>query len=150
MNGPLPGLAPLPEALPPWSLVHGASWLTDSGEVLIVPGFHEEWIESHRELVGGCANVCEVVLRKSWISVAVYSEGYVELLAPRRGDADILARIERLLGSNPGKWRNVLVMFMDEEGYESLRPGDFGPDGKLLPGRRASIVGGACARPAGA
>jgi len=128
-------------APPPWSLVHGASWLTEGGEILVVPGFHEEWIASHRDLVGDCANVCEVVLRKCWISVAVYSEGYVELLASRRCHPDIVGRIERLLAGNPGAWRNVLVMFMDEEGYESIRPGDFGPDGRIVAGRRAALAG---------
>ena len=126
---------------PPWSLVHGASWLTESGEILVVPGFHEEWIASHRDLVGSCSNVCEVVLKKCWISIAVYSEGYVELLASRRCDSDIVGRIERLLAGNPGAWRNVLVMFMDEEGYESVKPGDFGPDGKLVGERRAALAG---------
>lgn len=128
-------------SLPPWSLVHGASWLTETGEVLVVPGFHEEWIEAHRDLVGSCANVCEVVLRKCWISVAVYSEGYVELLASRRGDAEVLSRIERLLGENAGRWRNVLVMFMDEEGYVSIKPADFGPDGRLAEERRTALSG---------
>ena len=126
---------------PPWSLVHGASWLTESGEILVVPGFHEEWIASHRDLVGNCANVCEVVLRKCWISVAVYSEGYVELFASRRCDPDIAGRIERFLAGNPGAWRNVLVMFMDEEGYESIKPEDFGPDGRLAGERRAALAG---------
>lgn len=137
------------EGPPPWSLVHGASWLTEGGGILVVPGFHEEWIAAHRDLVGDCANVCEVVLRRCWISVAVYSEGYVELLASRRCDRDIVGRIERLLAGNAGAWRNVLVMFMDEEGYESIKPGDFGPDGRLVEERRAALAGRAADAPAG-
>ena len=54
---------------------------------------------------------------------------------------DIVGRIERLLAGNAGAWRNVLVMFMDEEGYESIKPGDFGPDGRLLVERRAALAG---------
>jgi hypothetical protein len=123
----------------PWTLQHGASWLTEDGSIHVVPGFHEEWIQAHPELVGGCANVCEVVLRKSWISVAVFNEGYVELLVPRRGDEGVVARIERLLASNAGQWRHVLLMFMDVEGYETLSPEDIRPDGTFRPELRARL-----------
>jgi hypothetical protein len=127
------------KAAQPWSLVHGASWLTAEGEVLVVPGFHEDWIQAHQDLVAGCRNVCEIVLRKSWISVAVFSEGYVELLAPSRRDPAVLDRIERLLGGNRGRWRQVLLMFMDEEGYEAIHPEDLDAEGRLQPARRTAI-----------
>ena len=128
------GAAGTAKAPPPWSLVHGASWLTETGEILVVPGFHEEWIAAHRDLVGSCANVCEVVLRKCWISVAVYSEGYVELLAPRRGDSDILARIERLLGATGRRGRTSSSCSWTRRATSPSGPGDFGSDGRLEPG----------------
>jgi hypothetical protein len=115
----------------PWTLIHGASWLTLEGQVFVVPGFHEEWIRDHPELVGGCRSVSEVVLRKSWISMAVYSEGYVELLVPRRGDAEVRRRVETLLARNRGLWKRVLVMSMDEEGYSTILPGDLDSQGRL-------------------
>lgn len=115
----------------PWVLLHGASWLTREGWIHIVPGFHEEWIRDHPELVGDCRTVSEVVLRKSWISVAVYSEGYVELLVPRRGDPAVHAMVEALLSRNPGKWKRVLVMSMDEEGYSTILPQDLDGEGRL-------------------
>lgn len=108
----------------PWVLLHGASWLTQEGRIHIVPGFHEEWIRDHPGLVGGCRTVSEVVLHKAWISVAVYSEGYVELLVPRRGDPEVHQRVETLLARNLGKWKRVLVMSMDEEGYSTILPED--------------------------
>lgn len=114
-----------------YSLIHGASWLAEDGTVYCVPGFHEEWIRTHADLVPGCSNVCEVVLRKGWISVAVFSEGYVELLVPNRRDPEVIARVERLLGANRGGWERVLVMSMDEEGYVTIRPADFPPEGRL-------------------
>jgi hypothetical protein len=118
-------------AIAPYELVHGASWLLGDGTILPVPGFHEAWIQAHPELVAGCANVCEVVLRKGWISVAVFSEGYVELLIPSRRDPAVIGRIGRLLASAPGSWSRALVMSMDEEGYATLKPADIGADGRV-------------------
>lgn len=117
--------------LRPWTLVHGASWLAGDGEVMPVPGFHEDWIRAHAELVEGAANVCEVVLRKGWISVTVYDGGYVELLVTDRSDPAVMARVERLLGSNRGAWTRALVMSMGEEGYWLYRPGDMDGSGSL-------------------
>ncbi len=117
----------------PWSLIHGASWLTEDGTVWAVPGFHEDWIREHAGLLDGAANVCEVVLGKRWISVTCYDEGYVELLVPDRADPSVMARVERLLTANRPAWSSVLVMSMCEEGYSLCKASDLGPDGKLEP-----------------
>ncbi len=113
-----------PEALPPWSFRHGASWLAEGGVVLPVPGFHDEWIRSHPELVPGCSNVCDVVIRKRWISVSVFSEGYVELLVPGRSDGECMERCREFLARATGRWSHALLMTMDEEGYIRLSPAD--------------------------
>ena len=108
------------EARPPFSLLHGASWLLPSGEVMAVPGFHEEWIAAHEELSGGARNVCELVLRKRWISVALFSEGYLELMVPDRRSEDVRHMLWELLSRNAGAWSKALVMSMDEEGYAMI------------------------------
>jgi hypothetical protein len=118
-----------------WELRHGAAWLLPDGTVLAVPGFHEAWIEAHRDLVGECRNVCEVVLAKDWISVALFSGGYVELMVPDRRDPAVRSRIARLLrgglvGPEP-VWRKALVLAMDEEGYAMLEPADLEDDEAL-------------------
>ncbi|MBL8967419.1 MAG: hypothetical protein JNG85_10430 [Spirochaetaceae bacterium] len=121
-----------------FELLRGASWLTEGGVVIPVPGFHEDWIRTHGDLVGDCRNVCDVVLRLGWISVASFSEGYVELFVPDRRDAGVRARLERLLRGAAGRWSTALVMSMDEEGYVLLKPEDLeDPEGfgrKLLAG----------------
>jgi hypothetical protein len=109
-------------SLPPYSLPHGASWLDTDGSVYPIRGFHEAWLRENPELAGGCANVCEVVLKKGWISVSVFSGGYVELLVPNRRDPEVLSRIGLLLGKNRGSWTKALIMSMDEEGYAMLGP----------------------------
>ncbi len=117
-------------ALPPYALVHGASWLTPEGSILTIPSFHEEWIRDHEELAGGARNVCELILRKGWISVALYSGGYLELMVPSRSDLSVRQLIRELLSRNPGQWSKALVMSMDEEGYAMLEPDDLG-EGRL-------------------
>lgn len=122
----------IPGALPLWTFRHGASWLAEGGVVLPIPGFHDEWIRSHPDLVPGCANVCDVVVRKRWVSVSVFSEGYVELLVPGRGDGESLERCREFLARSIGAWTHALLMTMDEEGYIRLTPADTaGPDAFL-------------------
>lgn len=115
----------------PFALVHGASWLLPSGQVLIVPGFHEEWLAAHAALVEGARNVCELVLRKRWISVALFGEGYLELMVPDRSSRDVRRMIWELLSRNAGLWSKVLVMSMDEEGYAMLEPSDLADEVSL-------------------
>lgn len=114
------------DPLPPgsYALLHGASWLTPEGEVYVVPGFHEEWLRSHEDLAEGSRNVCELVLRKRWISVSLFEGGYVELMVPDRRSADIKAAVFELLSRNASAWKKALIMSMDEEGYAMLEPAD--------------------------
>jgi hypothetical protein len=121
---------PVP-SLPRFSLSHGASWLTPEGEVLVVPSFHEEWIREHPEMAGGARNVCELVLRRGWISVALFQGGYLELMVPDRRDGAVRGLIFELLSRNAGSWSKALVMSMDEEGYTMLEPADLRDPGSL-------------------
>ncbi len=105
--------------------VKGAVWLLPDGSIHIVPGFHDEWIASHRDMAPGCSNVAEVVSRLGWLSVVSYSQGYVEFMIRSRSDAASVALCVEHLGRNLGRWKNALVMTMDEEGYIKLAPGDF-------------------------
>ena len=107
-----------------WALRHGASWLLPTGQVLVVPGFHEEWLAANSELAGGARNVCELVLRKRWVSVALFGEGYLELMVPDRRSDDVRRMLWELLSRNAGLWSRVLVMSMDEEGYVLLESAD--------------------------
>jgi hypothetical protein len=107
-----------------FELLHGASWLTPEGEVYPIPGFHEEWLREHEELAAGSRNVCELVLRKRWISVSLFAEGYLELMVADRHSDDVRRALFRLLSGNPSLWSKALVMSMDEEGYSMLEPGD--------------------------
>jgi len=114
-----------------YELVHGASWLTPEGDVHVVPGFHEEWLREHEVLVGGARNVCELVLSKRWISVALFEGGYLELMVPDRRSDDVRASVRELLSRNASAWTKALVMSMDEEGYAMLAPGDEADDASL-------------------
>jgi hypothetical protein len=107
--------------------VRGAAWLLPDGTVHVVPGFHDEWIQSHQDLAEGCSNVAEVVVKLGWLSVVAYSQGYVEFMIRSRSDADSVRLCAEHLKRNLGQWSNALVMTMDEEGYIKLTHRDFGP-----------------------
>ena len=115
----------------PFALLHGASWLTPAGEVLPVPGFHEEWLREHEDLAEGARNACELVLRKRWISVTLFADGYLELMVPDRRSEDIRRTLFELLTRNASLWSKALVMAMDEEGYAMLEPGDAVDEARL-------------------
>jgi hypothetical protein len=99
--------------------------------VLVVPGFHEEWLAEHADLAEGARNVCELVLRKRWLSVALFGGGYLELMVPDRRSEDIRRMIWELLSRNAGSWSKVLVMSMGEEGYTMLEPEDVVDEAEL-------------------
>ncbi|MBN2874983.1 MAG: hypothetical protein JXM71_07800 [Spirochaetales bacterium] len=107
--------------------VHGAAWLLPDGVVHIVPGFHDEWIRDHQDEAPGCFNVADVVSRLAWLSVVSYSQGYVEFMIRSRADDRSVHLCVEHLRRNLDKWKNALVMTMDEEGYIKLTPRDFEP-----------------------
>jgi hypothetical protein len=115
----------------PFALIHGASWLTPEGEVLPIPGFHEEWLREHEELTEGARNACELVLRKRWISVALFAEGYLELMVPDRRSEDVRRSLFELLSRNASAWVKALVISMDEEGYAMLERADAADEASL-------------------
>lgn len=105
---------------PKYALLSGASWLTPDGTVHVVTGFHEEWIQEHADLVGGYANVAEVVLNLRWISVVCYKEGYIEFTVDSRKDLRALSVLWRFLKKNEGAWKTAFIMLLDEDGYIQL------------------------------
>ena len=107
-----------------YALLHGASWLTPEGEVLPILGFHEEWLREHEDMAEGARNACELILRKRWISVALFAGGYLELMVPDRRAEDVRRSLFELLSRNASLWSKALVMAMDEEGYAMLEPGN--------------------------
>lgn len=122
-----------------YSLLHGASWLTPDGTIVPIPGFHEEWLREHEDLAEGATNACELILRKRWISVALFSGGYLELMVPDRSAEDVRRSLYNLLSRNPKAWSKALVMAMDEEGYAMLEPEDLADEATLGERLEASI-----------
>ncbi|MFH2115789.1 MAG: hypothetical protein ABIJ86_14915 [Spirochaetota bacterium] len=120
-----PGNHVIPVMTSPWAWIKGASWLLPGGKQVIVPSFHDEWIRQHQDLVPGCANVCDVVLSKGWLSVVSYSQGYVEIMIDSRNNAGSVGVCVEHLRRNLDEWHDALVMTMDAEGYIKLAPEDF-------------------------
>jgi hypothetical protein len=131
-----------PDMTAPWAWVMGAVWLLPGGCQIIVPSFHDEWIRQHQELVPGCANVCDVVLSKGWLSVVSYSQGYVEIMIDSRANAGSVGLCVEHLRRNLDAWRDALVMTMDAEGYIKLVPEDFADPGIPASRIRGSLTEG--------
>jgi len=119
------------EVSAPYSLRPGASWMTPEGEIIPIPGFHEEWLRDHEELAEGARNACELILKKRWLSVDLFDKGYLELMVPEKRSEEVRRSIYELLKRNPGAWSRALVMAMDEEGYSMLCPADAASDESL-------------------
>ena len=122
-----------------YALVYGASWLTPEGEVIPIPGFHEEWLRAHEDLAEGARNACELILRKRWISVSLFAGGYLELMVPDRRSEGVRRALFELLSRNASSWTKALVMSMDEEGYAMLEPRDAADEAALARSLRKAI-----------
>ncbi|MFN2310882.1 MAG: hypothetical protein ABR590_02355 [Spirochaetia bacterium] len=107
----------LPQAEERFSLRPGASWLSLDGTVYIVPGFHEEWIRKFRDFVGPYSTVAELVVNKRWISVVLYSGGYLEICINDRKDPEVRTTLWTFLSTNVQSWNEVLIMPFEEEGF---------------------------------
>jgi len=112
----------------PFAWKRGAVWLLPDGSAIVVPGFHDDWIASHQDMVPGCANVCDVVLKQRWLSVVAYSQGYVEVMIPSREDEQAVNLCVRHLALNLEQWSIALIMTMDSEGYVRLESDHFGSE----------------------
>jgi hypothetical protein len=122
-----------------FELLYGASWLSPQNEVYPIQGFHEEWLIEHEELAEGSRNVCELVLRKRWISVNLFAEGYLELMVADRHSPDVTRPLFALLSRNASHWTKALVMSMDEEGYSMLEPRDAASEELLVASLKRAV-----------
>lgn len=105
---------------------HGATWMDLEGNMYVVPGFHEEWIHAHPDLAGDCRTVLDMVLKKGWVSIVVFSEGYIEICLNDITDPKTVALVHEYLERNGNRWANVLLMPMKIEGFIQLSRADFG------------------------
>jgi hypothetical protein len=115
------------------TLYHGASWMDLQGRIHIVKGFHEEWLHEHPELSGGNRTVADLILDKRWISVVLFSKGYLEICINDRKDCQVVERLHAFLERNKDKWENALIMpLAEEEGFIQLSKAQLGTRDDLL------------------
>jgi hypothetical protein len=107
-------------------LHNGATWMDLEGNIYVVPGFHDEWIQSHPELVGNVRSVPELIMNLRWISIVVYSKGYIELCINDVNDEEVVSLVYALLQKNIDNWSSVLIMPMVEEGFIQVTRQDIG------------------------
>jgi hypothetical protein len=109
----------------PFGFYQGATWMDLSGNMYIVPGFHEEWLQQHPELAGSAKTVADMVLRTRWVSVVIYGQGYVEICINDVKDDEVTGLAFRFLDANRGRWQNALIMPLHEEGFISIERKSF-------------------------
>ncbi|HON88072.1 MAG TPA: hypothetical protein P5519_06925 [Spirochaetia bacterium] len=109
----------------PFAWTHGAIWLLHDGTIYTVPGFHDEWIKQHQDLVPGCTNVSDVILTYHWISVVTYAKNYIEVMIDSRKNMQSIDTALTYLGLHLEKWENTLLMAMQEDYYEKISVEDF-------------------------
>ncbi len=113
------------DSLFPFAWTQGAIWLLPEGTIYLVPGFHDEWIKQHQDLVPGCTNVSDVILTYNWISVVTYAKNYIEVMIDSRKNMKSIDAALTYLGLNLEKWETALFMAMQEDYYEKISIEDF-------------------------
>ncbi|GEM_PF-1564776 len=108
----------------PFSFHSGASWMTLDGTIYIVPGFHEEWIRKHQDIVGPYRTVAEVIENLRWLSIVVYSNGYLEVCINDQYDSEVRQVLWQYLSHNRGRWREVMIMPFHSQGFIQFGAGD--------------------------
>ena len=91
--------------------------MTLSGTIYIVPGFHEEWIRKHQDIVGPHRTVAEVIENLRWLSIVVYSNGYLEICMNDQYDTEVREVLWGYLQHNRGRWRDVMIMPFHSQGF---------------------------------
>lgn len=109
----------------PFAWTQGAIWLLPDGTIYTVPGFHDEWIAQHQDLVPNSTNVSDVILTYHWISVVTYAKNYIEVMIDSRKNMLSIDTAITYLGLNLEKWETALFMAMQEDYYEKISVGDF-------------------------
>lgn len=113
------------DTLFPFAWTHGAIWLLPDGTIYSVPGFHDEWIKQHQDLVPGCVNVSDVILIYHWVSIVTYAKNYIEVMIDSRKNMKSIDTAVTYLGLNLEKWEKALFMAMQEDYYEKISVNDF-------------------------
>jgi hypothetical protein len=104
----------------PFSFYSGATWMDLSGNMYIVPGFHEEWLHNNPEVAGNARTVADMVLSTRWVSVVIYGKGYVEICINDVKDEEVTGLVFTFLDKNKEHWQNALIMPLREEGFISV------------------------------
>lgn len=105
---------------------HGATWMDLEGRMYVVPGFHDEWLKANPDLAGDARSVADMVVGKRWVSVVVYSKGYVEICINDARDQEVVALVHSFLERNKARWESALVMPMVEEGFIQVSKNELG------------------------
>lgn len=94
----------------------GASWMNASGDVYLVRGFHQEWVDKNKNsaLLGDVNTVNEVIEKLNWINVMLYKDKTVEFHVADLSDS-VLERIRNFLNKLDSDWVSAHIFTSQKE-----------------------------------
>lgn len=99
---------------------HGASWVLPDGRVLLVPGFHENWLLQHPSIASGAKNTAEFVKKSGWLSAVLQEEGFLDIIMRSADEEKCRECLWNVVRANAPALQKVVVMVLDRDGLVVL------------------------------
>ncbi|MCE5256652.1 MAG: hypothetical protein LLF89_07390 [Spirochaetaceae bacterium] len=113
------------EAKKRYIVSHGASWVLPDGRVLVVPGFHENWLLQHPSIASGARNTAEFVKKSGWLSAVLHEKGFLDVIIRSKDEEKVRECLWNVVSTNAASLEKVIVMVLDKDGYIVLAGEDF-------------------------
>lgn len=92
----------------------GASWMDTEGNIYIVSGFHQEWVEKNSNLLNNLKTVKDVIEKLDWINIMIYKDKTIEFHVKDLSDS-VLKRIQHFLDKRLEEWSSGHIFTSQED-----------------------------------
>ncbi len=92
----------------------GASWMDTEGNIYIVSGFHQEWVERNSYLLNNLKTVQDVIEKLNWINIMIYKDKTIEFHVKDLSDS-VLKRIQNFLLKRWEEWISGHIFTSQED-----------------------------------
>jgi hypothetical protein len=86
------------------------------GRVIVVPGFHDSWIQAHQGLAPGAKNTADFVKKTGWVSAVLHEEGFLELIVRSRTEKRVLDCVRGIVEENAKTLEKLVILVLGEDG----------------------------------
>jgi hypothetical protein len=84
------------------------------GNVFMVKGFHQEWVEKNLGNVENIKSVTDVIDKMNWINLMIYKDGSIEFHVKSIDDS-VIKRIEDFLSKTSDNWKSAHIFTTEKE-----------------------------------